>query len=219
MLDDHRKIIKDSIKNALDIQDKFSNSVMENNFQLLLSQLDFFKVISGLVVGIIGIGYFYNQNLNDDFLIISLIFALITLLFSVSYTREVVDLQEKQNKQAYEDIKNDTDEMINKAIEALKKEESNIYFGYAENRLKDAYLEPQLNYAGEIVVLLFYLSLGFLGLSFLSNIYNFYLISYQTATLLFVVYVLSFNNWAFGFSELLSSNLKRKNKIDKIRRN
>lgn len=210
MTEEHRKIIEDSINENFNFLEKYSAFEVNSNFQLSLSQLDLFKVLSGLVIGIIGIGYLYNKSLDNNFLIISISFAMITLLFSISYTREVIDSHAEQNKKIHKEIEEKMEERTNVAIDALKKNDSMVYFSYVEERLKDKYLEPQLNYVGEIIIFLFYLAVGFLMLSFVAHEYRFSIISYWTASLLLIAYLLSFKNWSMVLSSILSKNLKKK---------
>ncbi len=210
MIEEHEKIIMDSINENFKFLQKYSDFEIDSEFQLLLSQLDLFKVISGLVIGMIGIGYFYNKSLDDNFLIISIIFAMITLLFSISYTREVIDSRPEQNKKTYAEIKKKMDENTKVAFESLKNKDSAVYFDYALKQLEDKYLELPLNYVGKVIIFLFYLSVGFLILSFFSYKYGFSIISYWTVLLLVITYFLSFKNWSMTLSLILSKNLKKK---------
>ena len=210
MIEEHEKIIMDSINENFEFLEKHSDFEIDSNFQLSLSQLDLFKVISGLVIGVIGIGYFYNKNLDSNFLIISIGLAMTTLLFSVSYTREVIDSHAEQNKKTHIEIKKKMDENTKVALDSLKKNDSSVYFNYMEELLKNKYLETQLNYVGEIIIFLFYSSVGFLVLSFFSYNYGFSIISYWTVLLLVVTYFLSFKNWSMILSSILSKNLKKK---------
>ncbi len=61
-----------------------------------------------------------------------------------------------------------------------------------------------MNYIGEIIIFLFYLSVGFLGLSFISYKYPIELISLPTFFILISVYLISFKNWAIFLSNKLS---------------
>ncbi len=212
MLEEHRKIIENSINDAFNFRKEFSDFEISSNFQLLTTQLDLFKVIAGLVIGVASIGYIYNENLNSSFLGVSVFFALITLILSVSYTREVIDLQAKQNKETGVNIFNKTEEHINVALKSLKENDSNIFFDYAKERLNDKYPEPQLNYIGEIVIFIFYLSLGSLVMALISSKYKFGIVSCQSIIAITIVYLASFKNWTTPLSNLLSINLTKKPK-------
>ncbi len=207
MLEEHKSIIKDSIKDAFDFRNDVANFEINNNFQLLTSQLDLFKVIASLAIGIASIGYLYSQKLDSGFLLVSIIFSIISLIMSVSYTRETIDLQARQNKETRLNIFKKTDEMIEVALKALKENNADIYFNYAEERVKDRYPEPQLNYIGEIVIFMFYSSIGFLILSYPSKIYGFEIISIQSFILLATTYLLSFKDWVVKIAPLLSTEL------------
>jgi hypothetical protein len=210
MLNEHRKIIEGHIKESSDFLEKFSDFEIGSNFQLLLSQLDLFKVISGLIIAVVGIGYFYEQNLQAHFLTISVICALLTLFLSISYTREVIDLQSDQNKKTHEAIKLQIDEGVSIAIDSLQKNDASIFFEYAKHASNKKYPEPQLNYSGEIIVFMFYSAVGFLGASFFATKYGFSILSYQTVVLMVLAYFLSFKNWSFVFLRFLSMKIRTK---------
>lgn len=203
----HHKIIEDVVKDLFAFRDKFFDFEVNSNLQFLLAQLDLFKTISTIIIALVGIGYLYNQRLDLQFLFVSLCLATIVFIFSLSYTREVIDNQSYQNKKIREYIYNKTEIAINKAIESIKKDDVDIYFKFTKEQLKIKYINPFLNYAGEIVVFALYSSVGFLFLSYFGILYSFGFLSYQTIILLVVVYFLSFKNWAVKVSEILSKRL------------
>ncbi len=209
MTDEHTKIIKDYIDETFELMEKVSEFEINNSFQLQLAQLDLFKVISSLVIGITAIGYIFSSNFDNNYLLISVGFALLTLIFSVSYTREIIDLQREQDRKTNVAIKKVADEGIKVAMDSLKKNDSSIFFNYVRNRIKDKYPEQPLVYTGEIMVFIFYSSVGFLILSFLARRYEFTVISYQTLLLLITTYFLSFKNWSVALSTKLSKNIKK----------
>lgn len=205
---EHKLIIKKAIEDLFKFQDKVREFKINNDFALLVAQLDFFKVISTIVVALAGIGYFYDSNLDKKFLGLSLVASLLVLLLSTSYVRENIDSHAGENQKIYEFSENETNIGIEKAVEAIEKDEANIFFDYAKNRTKNKEkVEPPSNCMGEIIVFLFYLSLGFLILSYFSKKYNFFIISFQTWIVLFFSYVLSFWNWAIKTSKLISKKL------------
>jgi hypothetical protein len=208
MLQDHKDILKNSIKDAFSLQDKFSDFEINSNFQSLISQLDLFKVVASLEIGIIGIGYLYDSKLNGNFLLISLISALFTLVLSISYTREVIDSQSKQNQKTHAIIKQKVQEHNDVVIEAFKKDDSEIFFEYARNESERKHLESPLNYMGEIIIFCFYLSVGFLGLSFVSYKYPIELVSVKVLLLLIAIFLISFKDWSMQFSKILSTPVK-----------
>jgi len=205
MLQDHKDVLKNSIKDAFSLQDKFSDFEINSNFQSIISQLDLFKVIASLVIGIIGIGYLYDSKLSGNFLLISLIFALFTLVLSISYTREVIDSQGKQNQKTHASIKQKVQEHNDIVIEAFKKDDSEIFFKYAKAESERKHPELPLNYMGEIIIFCFYLSVGFLGLSFISYKYPIELVSFKVLFLLIIIFFISFKDWSMWFSEKLST--------------
>jgi len=208
-MDAERKdIIKKTINDLFSFQEKVSDFKLQNDIDLHLAQLDFFKVISSIVIGIIGIGYFYSQNLDKDFLLMSLLFSIIVLVFSISYTRESIDRQSSGTQKIYEMVSDETNNGVKICVEAIKKDKADIFFDYAEDRADRQHdLTPKLTYTGEAVVFLFYLSIGLLGLSFFAKNYHFSFFSVQTLILFVCAYLLSFNNWAMKFSEFFSKKL------------
>jgi len=199
------KIIKDFINKSFSIRKEFLDFEVNSQLALLLSQLDLFKVIAGLLIGVIGIGYFYNSKLDPTFLIVALTMAILTLVLCVSYTRETIDFQDKQNKATRKILFGKTEEDINVASQSLKEDNSKIFFDHSNARLNEPQIEPQLSYVGETVTFLFYLSMGFLILSFFSLKYQFGLFSFETIVLVVGVSILSFKDWAIPFSEKISS--------------
>ncbi len=204
MTPEHKDIIKNSVKDIFSFQEKFSDFELSSNFQLMLSQLDLFKLLSSLVVAIIGIGYLFDSKLENQFLLLSLIFSLLTLVVSISFTREVIDLQPKLNAKAHQEISKTIQQHNDMALKALREDNSEIFFEYARNKLGDTYSEPSLNYIGEILIFMFYLSIAFLCFSFLALKFPFTILSWQTIVLLICVYLISFKNWAHWLSEKLS---------------
>jgi hypothetical protein len=208
MNEEHKKIIIKAIADQFALKEKYSDYQLNSNFQLLLVQLDLFKTISTLVVAIIGIGYFLNNHVNTSFFIISFVFSLITILGTISYTREIIDLEFKQiNKQGIA-LNKKIDEIINLCVEAIKKEDSKIFFDYAEQEVKSKYLKDRLVYAGEIFSFCFYNSIAFGLLAFFADKYNFSLLSYVTIlTVIFVSFV-SFKDWVRYIVDFLSKEIK-----------
>jgi hypothetical protein len=208
-----KDIVKSTIKDLFDLQEKVRDFKINNDFILSLAQLDFFKVISSIVIGIISIGYFYNQNLNlnEDFLFTSLLLSVAILVTSISYTRESIDLQFKLIQKIYETVEEQTESGIEVCIKTVDENNPNIFFEYAREKVKkEIKSESALNYIGEIVVFLFYLSIGFLAMSFLSIIHNFTFFSFQTLFVILIAYFLSFKDWAVKCSEFFSKKIKLK---------
>lgn len=209
MNEEHKQIIKDTISEMFKLKEEVNNFRLSNRSQLLLSQLDLFKTISTLVVAIIGVGYFYNGDLdlNRFFLILSFLSALFTLFLSISYTREVIDFEANSLETMREYFEKETDKVINKGLESFKSDDSKIFFDYAKDKTQESYPSQRLNYTGEILILMFYLAVSLLLLAFLSEIYNFSFLSWQTVITIILVYVLSFKTWASRFCIKLSKPL------------
>lgn len=209
MPEEHRDIIKDSIKDLFSLQEKFSDFEVNSNFQLLISQLDLFKIIASLVVGIIGIGYLNNPSLSNNFLLISLILALTTFILSISYTREVIDSQQKLNEDTHLLVATKVKEHNEIALRALRENNSDIFFNYATAEQAKIHPKQQLNWMGEIIIFFLYLSVGFLCLSFISPVIPIKIISCPTLILLFVVCLISFKDWTILFSKKINFLLNK----------
>lgn len=209
MDEDNRHIIKDSIQDAFDLKGEYSTWHIESNFQLLLSQLDLFKTISSIIIAVLGLGYIFDQKLVEgEFLIASFVSAIIVFFWTLSYTRENIDLQVKQNEITGKSLREKTDEWIEIALKALKEKNPDIFFEYSKKESQIKHPENKLIYAGEIFNFMLYLSVGFLMLGFIANKYHFIFLSYQTTALCIFLYVLSFKNWAVKLVGLLSSKIK-----------
>lgn len=209
---EHREIIKNTIKDGFVLKDKYSDYEINSNFQLLLNQLDLFRTISALVVAIVGLGFFFKDNLNQTFLITSLVFALITIVGTISYTREMVDFEARAIKEQGNKIRDKIDQYTEVAIEALKLEKSDIFFDYAQKELNAKYLKDRLVYAGEIFTFFFYLSVSFGLISFFYKSINFIPFSYLLIFIILLTYFLSFKEWARFIIDSLSKHIFVKNK-------
>jgi len=213
MDDEVKNRLKDTIKDLYNFQQKIADFTLEKSLNLEIIQLDFFKSISSIIIGVIGIGYFYNVNLDRTFLFSSLVFSSSILIFSTSLVREKIDEQAKGIWKLYNTVNDETDTGVDKCKESLNNQDEDIFYNWVKNRIKiDQKINIKENYAGETIVFLFYSSVGFLGLSFFSNIYNFHFLSYQTLSFLILVYLLSFKNWSIKFLEILSKKIFVKNK-------
>jgi len=185
---------EERIKMAEEFNDKFFQFKEATRIQLLTSQLNFFQVLSSIIVGLVGVLFFTSLELNGIFLVLSLVLAITTCTISTSYIREVIDRAEDDLKKT----ENDLEEMFRLTVE-----DKPIPAG-PDGKL------PKPNYLGEILVLLFYLSIGMLVLAWWSLDGSFGFLSYQTVITLAVCYVLSFKNHAILLSEILSTKLTLK---------
>lgn len=206
MTPEDKGIINNAIKNSFELRGEVLNFGANGNFQLALTQLDFFKVIASLNIGLIGIGYLYNNLLDKTFLLTSLFFAVMTLIICISYTRESIDEHSRILKEIEKDVFKATDESLKAATESIQSDKPNIFWDHIFKKLeeKNEKTKQELNYIGELVVLFFYLSLGLLLFSYLSVKYQFSIFSYQTAILLILIWLLSFKEWAINFAKLMS---------------
>lgn len=209
MNEDYRSIIKSFIQDTFNLKDEYSTWHIESNFQLSLAQLDLFRTISSIIVAVLGLGYLFDQKLVDGiFLLVSFVFAVVVFLWTLSYTRESIDLQAKQNEITGRAIRGKTDEWIKIALESLKENNSDKFFEYCREGMQNKYPGNKLIYVGEIFNFLLYLSIGFLVLGFLAVQFNFSLLSYQTVALIILIYLISFKDWAIKLADFLSSKIK-----------
>ncbi|MFT7328251.1 MAG: protein-S-isoprenylcysteine O-methyltransferase Ste14 [Crocinitomicaceae bacterium] len=200
--------ITEEIKNILKIRNDFHDYEINLRSQLFFAQKSFFQVISGLVLVIIGISYTSFSLLEINFVIVSFIFGILALIFSISYGRESIDYRDKMLRIEKEKLIEKTDFALNNIIISIKSD-SNDIFDHDEKVSDIPQIKSPLNYIGEIIVLFFFLSLGFLFFAFISKEFDFGLISIQTAVLLLFIYVISFKNWILKLSDFLSTDLKK----------
>jgi hypothetical protein len=206
-MENERRITYKIVNDIFTTQEKLQDTILNFNIQLLLSQLDFFKTIAAIVVSVAGIGYVYSENLQDSFLLASLMISVIVFVFSVSYSRELMDREYWANVKLTEDAESITKEIVN-TIPITRNDDEFVEF--INKKLIELSKDNQLktlNYTGEIVVFLLYTSIGFLMLSYLGTVYSFGFISYQTIVLIVSVWFLSFAPWAIKVSERLSKCL------------
>ena len=208
MNEDHKKIIEDAIRDGFKMKDKYSDYEINSSFQLLLNQLDLLRTISTLVVAVLGVGFFLKEQLNLNFLVVSLIFSVITIVGTISYTREISDYEAKTIKSQGDKLKEKIDTITNKAVESIQKGDPEIFFGFAEKEASAQYLKERLIYAGEIFTFSFYSSIAFLILAFFAEKYQFSLISLGTVLVLTFVWLISFKNWIRNVVDVLSKEIK-----------
>ncbi len=207
MHEEHRKIIIKAIEDGFALKQEYSDYAINSHFQLFLSQLDLFKTISTLVVAIIGIGYL-NNRIDSSFFAASFVFSLLTLIGTISYTREKIDLEAKGIAEYGVVLRGRVDAAINVAVESIKKEDSKIFFDYAEQETSLKALNDRLVYAGEIFTFCFYNSVAFGILAFIANKYNFGILSYVTVLTLVFTLLVSFKNWSVYAVDVLSKEVK-----------
>ncbi|RJQ29117.1 hypothetical protein C4565_02535 [Candidatus Parcubacteria bacterium] len=220
MQEKYIETIKEGIRDSFSTEKEFSKIGFEKNFELLFSQVDFFKTISSFTIAIIGIGL-YGGNLNNSFLIVSLLLGVFILLFTISYTREMIDEEQKGITDMNDLITTDMNELREISMSALKEKDENIYFEYINKKSREEkYPTEMQNYIGEIISFLFYLSIGFLLLSFLPRDLIFGLFPHSSINYLLIAFLLlfsyffSFRNWAYKLSKFLSREIFKNKKND-----
>ena len=155
-------------------------------------------------------GYFYNHDLDTIFIVVAFIFSIFNLFLLISYIRETVDDHEKLVEQDCAICLEFNNDRIKNGTKALLENDENILYSYAKDEREKLYNEDKKlspNYIGEVVVFLFYLTIGFLILSFFAKIYHISFISLHTALVMFLSYILSYKNWAIKFSKIASEQI------------
>jgi len=213
-------IIEKSISDQFLMRKEVLDLEFNRRFQLLLSQLNLFKVIAGLVIALAGIAYFYSEIAFNGFLLVSIILSLCTLIISLSYSREIIDISSKESEELKIEVFTVTNENINIGVNAIKNNDPDSFFSYAKDRLKQnevkqGNLVEHLNFIGEIVLFIFYLSIAFFIFSFLPDIHGTNI--FLTPALVLSVYFLSFESWAIYSAEWLSSKLRPLQRRNSIR--
>jgi hypothetical protein len=194
------------------LRNEVLNYTRDSNDNLQYTQLNLFKVIAGLVVAISAATFLNSQNLNNNFQIASLVSSVLTLILSISYTREVIDSKANQNIKLVENIFSKTDETLKVIIRSGEDKNLNTFLNHAEANITDLKREPEDSYIGEIITFLFYLSVGFLILATYPFDISIDFISIHTFFVILMAYLLSFYNWSFRISKELSKKLFIKNK-------
>lgn len=207
MKKDEIRILKEASKDIFKLRSDFYDYEISLSSQLFFAQKNFFQVIAGLILVILGISYSNFKFLNLDFVLLSFIFGLVTLILSINFTREAIDHRDKMLRLEKKKMTDKTELALEKIVNSLQNN-SNEFFEHAESELNNIKKDPPLSYAGEIIIFTFYLSLGFLIFAFISLNMNFSLISIETLILLILVYFISFKNWVLKLTSILSINLK-----------
>lgn len=210
MNEEEKNNIIESIKSGEEILDKYFDFKENTNIQLLLYQLSFFQIIASIIIGLVGVSYFFNPELEKVFLALSLCFALVTCVLCTSFTREIIDKTDSDIKDAEKDLEREYNKNKERACSAIQNGNAGIFFKSQQseiNEIKNSQTQIKPKYIGEIIVFTFYLSVGFLLFSLISKKYFFGLFSYQVVILLIFAYLLSFKNWAVKFSEILSKRI------------
>ncbi|KKP83673.1 MAG: hypothetical protein UR82_C0019G0001, partial [Candidatus Moranbacteria bacterium GW2011_GWF1_35_5] len=195
----------------------FSNfSDFEVNFlnQLLFAHLDLLKNLASIIIAIIGIGYLFEKISVNIFSVFGFMLSMFSLIFIFSYIKEVIDKQANGLKIAAKEVENKTDESIEKAVEALKKDDESIHFDYAEMELaKINDLDSELNYIGEVVLFLFFgILFSVMGIILVEKVEIGLL--YQLlmlALILIVSWQMSFKEWSINLIKIFSKNVKYRN--------
>lgn len=209
MTQEERDQIKKTIGELFNLRDKYFDFQINTKFQLGLAQLDLFKTLSTIVIALLGIGYVFDAKFNKDFLFISTAFILIVLFGTISFIRESIDSEDKSLEDNEILIKEKTEETIRKSVEALEKDDFNIYFDFVKQKATEFHPQKEdLLYTGEIFNFLLYLSIFFLTLSYLSPKFDFSIWSIQTATAIVLAYVLSHTEWSTKMIRIFSKKFR-----------
>jgi len=167
MHEEHRQILIDSIESSFKFKDKVLDDIASLRRDLFLKQLDFFLQLSSLSIAILGIGYLvYTEKVDIIFGLSSLVFSFVNILWISSYIRVSIDKSANYHEHGAFIVRQKMDNAINKAIEAINKNDSNIYFEYAEKQIKLPIQNDKLNFSGEIFTFIFINSFLFLILAF-----------------------------------------------------
>lgn len=163
------EFISEVVKDMHELKKDARNSIINDGFQLLLAQIDLMKTLASLVIGFSAIWYIYEQasGLDNWWLLWAFIFWLLTLIFSVSWSREIIDFHDKQNGEILEELSSKVHNIEQTALQARKDDDFNMFYTFSQKEAnKPKPPTPIPSYIWEIVVFLFYAALGFLIVSF-----------------------------------------------------
>jgi len=213
MNEDHKKIIIDSIEESFRLKAKASDDIASLRRDLFLKQLDFFLQLSSISVAILGIGYLvYTEKVDIVFGLLSLMFSFVNILWISSYIRISIDENANYHEQGAFAVKQKMDDAIGKAVEAINKNNSDIYFKYAEEQTKLPIQKSNLSFSGEIFTFIFINSFLFLIAAFFKGNINScfdYLIVIEL--IIIISYFLSFENISGVIIDKLSKYFTPKN--------
>ncbi len=210
MNEEHRKVIENTIQDSFKLKDRFHDFEANFSGQLLFEHLDLLKNLASIIIAVIGIGYLLGRVGINVFSTSAFLFSIVSLIFIFSYIREVIDRQAKGLKTADSMIKNKTDEAIEKAVEAIKKDDASISFDYAKKeyaKIKDS--NSEMNYAGEIALFLFYCILfSVIGIIFaekfpIDAVLQWLIFSFILA----ISWQMSFREWSIRLVGIFSKNI------------
>jgi len=218
MHEEHRKILMDSIKSGMEFKEKILDDISSLRRDLFLKQLDFFLQLSSVSIAILGIGYLvYTEKVDIIFGIFSLIFSFVNILWISSYIRVSIDKNANYHEEGANNVRKKMDDAINKAVEAITKNDSSIYFNYAKDQVEIPFQKDKLNFSGEIFTFIFINSFLFLILAFFKDKINFCFDYLFLILIVFLIsYLLSFKdisgNIIDKLSEWLTLKLKKESK-------
>ncbi len=201
--------IKDSFANKKENR----NLIFNSKFQLLLTQLDLFKVLWWIVVALSWVAYL-SKNPHPDYfsLGLSFLFWLAVLFLSISYTRETIDNQSDQIDEYGSKLDDFLNFLIDKWHEAITKDDKDVYYN-AVQKLSDNFKpndEIQKSCVWEFMVFLFYSSVLFLIASFFLNPQPICEKTLLVLLVLSISWFLAFSNWSYPFLEFISSIFLRR---------
>lgn len=125
MNEEEKNSIIESMESGQEILNKYFDFKNNTVIQLLLFQLSFFQIIASIIIGLVGVSYFFNKELEKVFLALSLGFALITCVLCTSFTREIIDKTDLDIKDAEKDLEKEYNKNIERARDAFQKRGKN----------------------------------------------------------------------------------------------
>lgn len=152
------------------LRDSARDTLFNEGFQLSLAQMDLFKTLSTLIIGLAAISYIYEKSSNVDYwsLFFSWTFGILVLILTISWSRETIDLHSLENEKRVLDMQEKTLKIQQKWLEASRWKNIQIFNNFIEEELSKPKMKKWIpNYIGEFMVFLFYNAFGFLILAFL----------------------------------------------------
>ncbi len=208
MKEEDEKTLKKSLEDSYVIRDDFFSFQIQTKVQLLLSQLQFSQSLGGISLALLAIGAGTQTIELSLWSLLSIGFAFVLLIYSSSLYREIIDLQVRDLDEADILLRKTQDKIETKVIESLQKNNFSIYLTYLGEEIKNrTKTQPHSLQLGEIVVLLFLNTLGFGLLSILNPEINCFFRLAVVALVLLVTYLLSFKNWSYPLTKMLSKPL------------
>ncbi len=204
MNEDQRQVLITALSDSYALKGRFSDFELDTKRALLQSQLQFFQSLGGICLALLAIGLGTNNLDKNVWTIGAIIFSLLLLIYTSTYSREIIDLQDEELGKAKKFVEMEQKQIEDKIVEALDKNDNAVWENYARSKIslmKDK--KETLLVTGEIALFLFFNAIfwGFLSVADI-NFNCFILVG-----ILVLSYFIVFKNWVIKLTKFLSRTI------------